>query len=77
MLIQIKTLRDLHENGLILETHCMACLRFVPVDLEEMIAEGKGDRSYIGKKPTCRKVWSEGGVADKTKGNCDWYWMTD
>ena len=47
-MIQIKTLRDLHENGLILEAHCIACLRFVPVDLEVMIAKGKGDTSYIG-----------------------------
>ena len=68
MLIQIKTLRDLHENGLILETHCMACLRFEPVDLEEMIAEGKGDRSYIGKKPTCLRCGQKGDFQIRPKG---------
>ena len=68
MLIQIKTLRDLYENGFILETHCIACLRFVPVDLEEMITEGKGDRSYIGKKPTCRKCGQKGEWQIRPKG---------
>ena len=68
MLIQIKTLRDLHENGLILETHCIACLRFVAVDLEEMMAEGKGARSYIGKKPTCRKCGQKGEWQIRPKG---------
>ena len=59
-MIQIKTLRDIHDNGLILETHCMACLRFVPVDLKEAILQGKGDRSYIGTKPKCRKCGQKG-----------------
>ena len=45
---------------MILEAHCIACLRFVPVDLEEVILQGKGDRSYIGKKPTCQKCGEEG-----------------
>jgi hypothetical protein len=68
MLIQIKTLRDLYENDLVLETHCIACLRFVPVDLEQMIAEGKGDGSYIGKKPSCRKCGQKGEWQIRPKG---------
>ena len=67
-MIQIKTLRDIHDNGLILETHCMACLRFVPVDLEKMIAEGKGDRSYIGRKPKCQECGEEGEWQMRPKG---------
>ena len=68
MLIQIKTLRDIHENGLILETHCIACLRFVAVDLEEAILQGKGDRSYIGTKPKCRKCGQKGEWQIRPKG---------
>ena len=68
MLIQIKTLRDIHENGYILETHCIFCLRFIPVDLEEMIADGKGDRSFIGKKPKCQKCGQTGEWQIRPKG---------
>ena len=56
------------ENGLILEAHCIACLRFVPVDLEEVILQGKGDRSCIGKKPTCQKCGQKGEWQIRPKG---------
>ena len=68
MLILIQRIKDLQENKLLLETHCMACLRFEPVDLEAMIAEGKGDWSYIGKKPTCRKCGQKGDFQIRPKG---------
>jgi len=68
MLIRIKTLRDLLENDFILEAHCIFCLRFIPVDLEVMIAKGKGDRSYIGKKPKCQECGQEGEWQIRPKG---------
>jgi hypothetical protein len=65
---QIKTLRDIYDNDLAFEAHCMTCLRFVAVDLEEMIAEGKGDRSCIGKKPTCQRCGQKGEWQIRPKG---------
>ena len=49
----IKTYRQLLENNLFLEAHCIGCMRFEPIDLERLVAEGKADKSFIGLKPTC------------------------
>ena len=46
----------------------MTCMRFEPVDLQEMIAEGKGEISYIGRKPTCQRCGQKGEFQIRPKG---------
>ena len=50
----IRTYRQLIENSLCIEAHCIRCMRFEKIDIARLIAEGRGDKSFIGLKPTCK-----------------------
>jgi len=56
----IKTYRQLRENSLSLEAHCIGCMRFERIDLERLVAEGRADKSFIGLKPTCSSCGRKG-----------------
>jgi len=56
----IQTYRQLLENSLCLEAHCIDCMRFEAIDLEALIASGKGDKIFIGIKPTCISCGKKG-----------------
>ena len=46
----------------------MNCMRFEPIDLEALIVEGKGDRIFIGIKPTCVSCGQKGEFQIRPKG---------
>jgi hypothetical protein len=51
-LIVVATLRALHEHDHKLAAYCPTCERWAVLDLEQRIAEGRGDYCFVGRKPT-------------------------
>lgn len=51
--ITIQTYADLLEHGLTLAYHCQPCARWVDVDLQAVVASGRGDDVYIGRRVRC------------------------
>jgi hypothetical protein len=43
----------LHEHDHKLAAYCATCERWAALDLERLIAEGRGDESFVGRKPRC------------------------
>ena len=64
----IRTYRQLVENNLCLEAHCLKCMRFEPIDLEGLIAAGRGNKVFIGLKPTCTSCGQKGEFQLRPKG---------
>ena len=64
-MITLDTLRALHEHDHELAAYCPNCRRWAVLDLERLIAEGRGDYSAIGRKPRCSKCGGPG------NGSCD------
>jgi hypothetical protein len=64
----IRTYRQLVENNLILEAHCIGCMRFESIDLEQLLAEGRGDTCFIMLKPKCTLCGKKGEFQIRPKG---------
>ena len=64
-MITLDTLRALHEHDHELAAYCPNCRRWAVLDLERLIAEGRGDYSAIGRKPRCSNCCGPG------NGSCD------
>ena len=47
------TLRKLHEHEHQLAAYCPKCRGWAVLDLERLIAEGRGDHCFVGRKPRC------------------------
>jgi hypothetical protein len=51
--ISLDTFRALHDHDHKLAAYCAICERWAVLDLERLIAEGRGDYRFIGRKPRC------------------------
>ena len=51
--IVLNTLRALHEHDHQLAAYCATCERWAVLDLERLIAQGRGDYCFVGRKPRC------------------------
>jgi len=49
MMVTLDTLRALHEHDHKLAAYCSTCERWAVLDLERLIAEGRGDYCFIGR----------------------------
>jgi hypothetical protein len=52
-MVTLDTLRALHEHEHKLTAYCATCERWAVLDLERLIAEGRGDYCFVGRKPRC------------------------
>ena len=52
-MVTLDTLRALHEHDNKLACYCSTCQRWAVLDLERLIAEGRGDYRFVGRKPRC------------------------
>lgn len=53
MVIELNTLRALHEHGYRLSVFCRSCGRHVLLDLSTLIQAGQGERSVVGLPVRC------------------------
>jgi hypothetical protein len=53
-IVTLDTFRALHEHDHKLAAYCAACQRWAVLDLERLIAQGRGDFCFVGRKPRCR-----------------------
>jgi hypothetical protein len=53
MVIQLNTLRSLHEHGYRVSVSCRACGRHVFLDLPALVAAGQGERAVVGLAIRC------------------------
>src|SRR5688500_13146201 len=53
-MVTLDTLRKLHEHDRELAAYCPTCRRWAVLDLERLIAEGRGAYCAIGRKPRCK-----------------------
>jgi hypothetical protein len=51
--IRLDTFRALHEHEHKLAAYCATCERWAVLDLERLIAEGRGEYRFVGRKPRC------------------------
>lgn len=54
VVIELDTLRALHEHGYRLSVFCRTCSRHVFLDLPAMIASGEGGRKVVGLRTRCQ-----------------------
>ena len=52
-MVTLNTLRKLHEHDHQLAAYCPTCERWAVLDLERLIAEGRGEYVFVGRKPRC------------------------
>ena len=52
-MITLDTLRALHEHDHKLAAYCATCERWAVLDLEQLIAEGRGEYRFVGRKSRC------------------------
>ena len=52
-MVTLDTLRALHEHDHKLAAYCATCERWAVLDLERLIAKGRGDYRFVGRKPRC------------------------
>jgi hypothetical protein len=52
-MVTLDTFRALHEHDHKLACYCATCERWEVLDLERLIAEGRGDYCSIGRRPRC------------------------
>ena len=50
-MVTLDTLRALHEHDHQLAAYCAICERWAVLDLEQLIAGGRGDYCFVGRKP--------------------------
>lgn len=53
-MVTLDTFRALHEHEHQLAAYCPKCERWAVLDLERLIAEGRGDYCVAGRKPRCK-----------------------
>ena len=56
-MIRLDTFRALHEHDHQLAAYCATCERWAVLDLERLIAEGRGEYVFVGKKPRVRSLY--------------------
>ena len=59
-MIRLDTLRALHERDHKLAAYCSTCQRWAVLDLERLIADGRGEYCFVGRKPRCRDCGTAG-----------------
>jgi len=59
-MIRLVTFRALHEHDHKLAAYCPTCDRWAVLDLERLIAEGRGDFCFVGRRPRCRYCGNAG-----------------
>jgi hypothetical protein len=52
-MVTLDTLRALHEHEHQLAAYCPTCERWAVLDLEQLIAAGRGDYVFVGWTPRC------------------------
>jgi hypothetical protein len=52
-MVTLDTFRALHEHEHNLAAYCPTCERWAVLDLERLIAEGRGGYCFVGRKPRC------------------------
>ncbi len=58
-MVTLDTFRTLHEHDHKLACYCATCERWAVLDLERLIADGRGDY-FVGRKPRCSYCRSPG-----------------
>jgi hypothetical protein len=58
--VTLDTLRALHEHDHQLAAYCATCERWAVLDLERLIADGRGEFRFVGRKPRCRDCGTPG-----------------
>ena len=59
-MVTLDTFRALHQHEHSLAAYCPTCQRWAVIDLERLIAEGRGDYCFVGRKPRCSYCKSPG-----------------
>ena len=54
-MITLDAIRALHEHDHKLAADCPTCERWAVLDLERLIAAGRGENCFVGRKPRCRR----------------------
>jgi hypothetical protein len=49
-----------HEHEHALAAYCSTCERWAVLDLERLIADGRGDYCFVGRRPRCRYCGNAG-----------------
>jgi hypothetical protein len=57
-MVTLDTVRALHKHDHKLAAYCATCQRWAVLDLERLIAEGRGEYRFVGRKPRCSFAWS-------------------
>ena len=52
-MVTLDTLGKLHEHDHELAAYCPTCARWAVLDLAQLIAEGRGEYVFVGRKPRC------------------------
>jgi hypothetical protein len=52
-MVTLNTFRALHEQEHQLAAYCATCERWAVLDLARLIAEGRGEYVFVGRKPRC------------------------
>ena len=52
-MVTLDTLRALHEHDHQLAAYCATCERWAVLDLGRLIAEGRGEYVFVGRRPRC------------------------
>jgi hypothetical protein len=60
VVIELNTLRTLHEHGYRLSVFCRPCGRHAFLDLPALMAEGEGERAVVGLRVRCRVCGGRG-----------------
>ena len=60
MVIQLNTLRALHEHGYRVSVFCRPCARHVFLDLPALVAAGMGERAVVGLSIRCARCGARG-----------------
>ena len=52
-MVTLDTFRALHEHDHQLAAYCATCKRWAVLDLERLIADGRGEYCFVGRKSRC------------------------
>ena len=63
MVIQLNSLRDLHEHGYRVSVFCRPCGRHVFLDLPALVAAGVGERAVVGLSIRCTGCGRRGEIS--------------
>ena len=53
LMVTLDTFRAPHEHDHKLACYCPMCERWAVLDLERLIAQGRGEYRFVGRKPRC------------------------